>query len=326
MVGKKRGTIRYMKMLVYCLLGYALFTATVYAQTEMLAPDVSIETIPANPAPESTVTVRIISYGLDLPSLPITWRYGGAVVASGTGKTQIAVTAPKSGESATVTASVGGDNPTAASLTVRPGSVDILWEATDAYVPPFYKGKAPLAIGGTARFVAIPAPRAPNQLSYVWSQNGTVVSQASTTSVSSIPIKNSILNPSEAVAVSVRGGVFAGEQRVRVTPTRPIALAYNQRDGFIDYANGFDADIAIVGEGAVIRFEPYFFSMPTGRIAGDLAIGMTIDEEPVASDASQNVLRLSRPTDGGTHSLNLSISTVAYSLQNLQKTFSLLFQ
>ncbi len=43
-------------------------------------------------------------------------------------------------------------------------------------------------------------------------------------------------------------------------------------------------------------------------------------------DNSLNELRLSRPDTGGQSTLGLTITTTTYSLQNLTRTFTLLFQ
>lgn len=314
------------KRLLVLLLISLLFSFPARAQIEALPADLFIEATPASPAAASTVTLQAKSYGVDLSQIPITWRYGGKVVASGIGKTQITVIAPQNGNSATATVSVQGANAATAALTLQPGNIDILWEATDAYTPPFYKGKALPATGGAIKVAAIPAVRAPNQLSYMWNRNGAAIPLGSGTGASSVSFRNTIFNQFETVQVQADGGLFEGEHRITITPRRPLAIAYQQSEGFIDFANGYATEIPIVGEGTTLRFEPYFFSSPTKVPARDLTFSLAIGGDPVFGDPAPNQLRLSRPAAGGTHTLDLSISTNFYSVQNLANRFRLIFR
>jgi len=41
-------------------------------------------------------------------------------------------------------------------IVIEPAQLDILWESTDSYVPPFYEGKALPSIESTIKVVALP--------------------------------------------------------------------------------------------------------------------------------------------------------------------------
>lgn len=158
-----------MKRLFFSVCSLVLATSLV-AHAQVV--DVSIEMVPTDPKPGETVTLTAKSYGSDINQSVVSWSYNGKVIASGTGRTSVSVVTPASGAVGTVTVTVNspGLQQGGATLTLRPGSLDLLWEAVDAYTPPFYKGKALLPVGGAVKLTAIPAPSAPRNLSYNWSK------------------------------------------------------------------------------------------------------------------------------------------------------------
>ena len=72
-----------------CILFYP---NVLHAQTSSI--DLSIESVPANPEPGTTVVLTAQSYGLDLTQANLIWTYNNTVVARGTGKTTITIIAP----------------------------------------------------------------------------------------------------------------------------------------------------------------------------------------------------------------------------------------
>ncbi len=290
-----------------------------------VTPDISLDTIPLNPQPGDTVTVTATSYGADLSQATLSWVYNGKSAGAGIGKTSISVVAPAAGSTATVTVTVNGGvaSGVSASIVLRPGSVDLLWEAADAYTPPFYKGKALLPVGGLVRVTAISSATAPNNLSFDWSRNDSALPDVSGYGKSSIIFQESALNTQEKIDVTAHNGVFSGSDTITLAPHDTELLAYKNNEGFIDYANGYDSAIPITTPGVVLHFEPYYFSIPD-TIQHDLSIAMTIDGTGV-SPQLQNEIGLSRPSSGGQSTVDLAVTTVAYSLQHIEKAFTLLF-
>lgn len=287
--------------------------------------DVSIDMVPLNPDPGAAVTLRATSYGADLSQSTLTWVYNSQTIASAIGKTSVSVIAPAGGKTGTVTVTVSGIGlqSGAATIFLRPASVDMLWEAVDSYTPPFYKGKALLPVGGVVRVTAIPSASAPKNLSYDWSKNGSALQDSSGYNKSSIIFQQNILNNQERLDLTVHSGAFSGTNAVSVAPSDLGLVAYQNKEGFIDYANGYNSTIPFSTSGAILHFEPYYFSVPQS-IAKDLTINTTVDGETVTSSQS-NELGISRPAIATQSSLKLAILTSVYSLQHLEKTFTLLF-
>jgi hypothetical protein len=296
-----------------------------HAQEVTESVDLAIEAVPSDPTPGATVVLEAKSFSLDLAQASITWTYGGKTVLSGFGKTRLSIVAPGSGQIGTITATASavGTSPVTASLTLRPGSVDLLWEGADATVPPFYKGRPLPAPGGLIRVVAIPAAGAPAQANYQWSRNDAAFPSASGAGNTSIVIRNDPLVGEERIGLAITGGLFQGGGSVQITPRSPQIIAYQKKEGFIDYTRGSTGSIAINGPGATLWFEPYFFSIANSIVA-DLSFETKLADAIVVGDP-QNELRLSRPENGGTFPLTVNVRTNVYTTQNSNRQFSIFF-
>jgi hypothetical protein len=281
--------------------------------------------VPTDPKPGETVTLTAKSYGSDINQSVVSWSYNGKVIASGTGRTSVSVVTPASGAVGTVTVTVNspGLQQGGATLTLRPGSLDLLWEAVDAYTPPFYKGKALLPVGGAVKLTAIPAPSAPRNLSYNWSKNGSALPELSGYNRSSIALRHSSFDQVTQIKLDATSGTAALGANITISPVSPEAIAYKSNNSYINYAQGYTDTIPFTEPGAVIRVEPYFFSLVKNTLA-DLSFETKIDSIAFFS-TSPNEFALTRPEQGGQSKLEVLITTVLYSLQNLTKTFTLAF-
>lgn len=314
-----------MKYLFVLLAVVSLFAFPIHAQNEG-AITLTLSSIPTDPAPGQSTTIEATSYDIDLAQVNFIWRYNNQIIASGTGKTRITVTAPASGTAATITATVSypGVDGGSASLILRGGAVDLLWEAYDAYTPPFYKGKAMVPDNGIIRAMAVPQTSS-KSLSYTWSRNGSVLGASSGYQKNSLLIKNDTLNPREQLSVTATGGVFTGSALETIVPRHPGVTAYKKSEGFIDYANGFLSDVPVTQPGVVVRFEPFYFSIQKNMFS-DLVFDITNNGNSVIGDPYPNELRLARPDNGGQSTINVHVGTNTYSLQNIDQPFTISFQ
>jgi hypothetical protein len=314
--------IRYIFILLLLVVCATPFN--VFAQTP--SADLSISMIPGNPKPLTPVQLEAKSYGLDLNQATIEWRYENKVIDRGVGRTRISVTAPATGLVATVSVTVSGIGfePTSTSVVLRPGSIDLLWEAVDSYTPPFYKGKALPATNATLRIMAVPAVAAPKQISYQWSRANAVVEQSSGYGKSSMVFKNSEFNTQEHISVLAEGGQFSGTNSITINPVNPSLFVYQKKEGFIDYASGSGSLVSTNTSGVALRFEPFFFSRPRSSMS-DLTFDFSINGNAVTGDPVPNELRLSRPDGGGVSTIKVSVQPVEYLVQHLERAITLAF-
>jgi hypothetical protein len=289
--------------------------------------DLSISTYPLNPDPGQQVTVTVQSYSADITQATISWSYNGKVIAANTGQTQINVIAPAAGGTGTLVVTVNGSGfeTSTATLVLRPASLDLLWEGADSYTPPFYEGRALPSAGGIIRVTAVPSASAPSELTYAWTQNDSALQSDSGYEKSSILFRNSTLITTEHIDAVEENGGFTGENSVDITPGSPSLVGYLNNNGYIDYANGSTSSLAVSGTGALVHFEPYFFSA-SANIPKNLAFSYTDGSgNTIPAGDFENELPLSAPASGSESAFNVAVSTVAYSLQNLTVPFSVNF-
>ena len=162
----------------YLLVAAFLLLAT--AVNAQLSNDIQITVTPPNPAPNEQATITVKSFAYNLDNVLISWSENGRTVASGIGKKSFSTVAPAAGAESTITASIslpGGRTEVTAVL--RPSVMVLLWEATDSYVPPFYRGKALPTTDSEVKVVAMPEIRSgagyspPGNMTYNWKRDYT---------------------------------------------------------------------------------------------------------------------------------------------------------
>lgn len=299
-------------------------TSSVHAQT---IDDLSITASPSNPTPGKAVTFTIESYITDINQASIVWKYNDKVIDGGIGKKSITVNAPSAGSVAlvTATASGAGFSSTTTSFTMRPGSIDLVWEAVDVYIPPFYKGKALASINSMLRVVAIPSASAPKQINYTWSRDNTVLGSFSGIGKSSLLFRNSELNTVESIGVTGQSANFNGTVSTTIPFTSPTVVVYQKEDGFINYARGFSNLFSTTEPGVILRIEPFFFSVPTASLLKSLVFTVMQNQVTITNPTTANELYLAAPVSGGTSTVQITVETIAETLQNAIKNFTITF-
>lgn len=313
--------------LILCFIAPLKSPHNISAQEIGQSIDLSLTSTPTVPIGGQSVTIQASSFGVDLNEMNLSWVYQGKVLASGYGKTKVIVTAPANGSTGVVevTVSGGGIDPVSASLILRPGSVDLLWEGVESSVPPFYKGRPLTTKDGLFRVVAIPAAGAPKQINYQWSLNGSSLQNVSGNNRSSVVLKNDPLVQDKTVSLSVSGGLFQGTNNVSIPSTPPLIIGYQKNDGFIDFSNGGLDTINIPSDTVELYFAPFFFSIPKG-LSESLNFSISAGGETITPDSRPNEVSLSRPDSTTRASLTVGVTTKTYSLQNARRIFTLLFQ
>ncbi|MFZ4500113.1 MAG: hypothetical protein ACOYMZ_01285 [Minisyncoccia bacterium] len=308
------------------LLAVLAFFLTITTAHAQVTADISLSTIPNDPSPGTSVRIDAQSFGVDLNQANITWRYNGKVIDGGIGRKSVTVAAPASGVVGIIamTATGAGFDSTTETLILRPASIDLLWEAADSYTPPFYKGKALPSTNSLIRVTGIPSSSAPKQLVYNWSRNNSALGASSGFGKSSLLFRNSELESSETIALSATSGTFSGTASTTITPGDPSVVVYQKEEGFIDYANGSSNTVNTGQNGLVLRFEPYFFSTPIS-IARSLSFTITENDNDVTNPNIQNELYLSAPEVRGSALFTVAINTLAYTLQQITRPFTINF-
>ncbi len=315
-----------MKKLLLILV-LALTTVAHAQSTGLSDSDVVLTITPENPAPNETVTAQLQSYSADLDQLPIMWTYDNKTVSSGTGKTSVQVTAGDIGTAKVLTAVIRTDTTTTIqkTVTISPGGLELLWEAADAYTPPFYKGKALPGPEGMIRITAFPEnSKLAKSATYAWSRNDTPDQANSGYGKNSFIYRDSYLNQGETIAASMRRGTASTTDAITVFSTQPFTALYQRISGFIDYANAITDSHSMSQDNEVFVAEPYYFSVPAS-LEKDLTFEWTLGGTPADAGDRANEVVISRGSSTGQTDVSVSVKNENRILQFADKKFNLIF-
>jgi hypothetical protein len=270
------------------IVSYIYSPLTIKAQINPgLAQSLTMEIYPENPAPHSIVTITLITYAFDIDRAEISWAVDGKIVKTGYGIKKHQVKLDKEGISkfveAKVIAAEGGVYYTA--ITLTPQSVDLIWESTDSYVPPFYKGKALPGEGGIVNIIAIPTiydkkNKIPaSDMDYKWFVEDEAAQNYSGYGKQIFPMKLDILENKSSVKVVVtpRNGITSAENFTDISPNKGQIIFY-EKDNLlgVKYNKRLSNYFKLENETLGITAEPYFYSYKTNfsSLAFDWAINV----------------------------------------------------
>lgn len=166
------------------------------------------------------------------------WRVNGQVVDQGVGRVAITRTLEGLGSATTiaVSVSVSGSVIAERSVTLRPASVDIIWEANTAQIPLVTHLPKP---NGDSQITAVAVPHivrangtrvSANDLVYTWNINRSRTPARSGYGLQTFTFSTpQFENPfSVYVSVTTRDGDIQAEESVVIFPERPSVIFYEQ--------------------------------------------------------------------------------------------------
>ena len=206
-----------------------------FAQTNLVPTELEVTISPESPEPYSKVTFRIENYAVDLSSSDIRWFVGGKQAARGVGLVEFSTETLGLGELSRVSVSaVTRDGVTLEkTLSIRPATVDLIWQA-DSFVHPFYRGKALPSTKDKVNVYAIPhfldgGRRVdPSLLRYSWSLDFDTKPAASGVGKSSFTtnIRDLIGESRIILEVATVDGRIRAHGSISIAPENTRALVY----------------------------------------------------------------------------------------------------
>lgn len=309
----------------------SMFSSFVSAQVMPLNGNLVLT--PQNPGPYEQVTIKLESYSFDPTRSNITWTVNNKIVKSGYGETSISLKTGQEGVQSIVRVSaVTNDSQKyEAGIVLAPQSIDLIWEAIESYVPPFYKGKALPGEGSLVKITALPSfysqgKKIPAEdISYNWSLNSEVAQNLSgfgkqtfTTYLDYLSNTNEI----KVVAQTLDGN--SAEKRITILPNAINPIFY-ESDPTLgpNYAYALPNYLEIKKD-LFLVVEPYFISSK-GTSAGGLTYNWSLNGLPITP--SDNTHITLHPKEGytGVSAINVSISNSKRILQEIQKKIEISF-
>ncbi len=293
--------------------------------------DLSLTLDPQYPGINTSVNASISSYVVDLNKTNISWILNGKTVSIGVGKKDFTFTTDNTGATLTIGVSVETADGTVVNkeVTIIPTGVDMLWEAPDSYVPPFYKGKALLVGEAVAKVVAIPTGGDKGGIIYAWKQDDSLQADSSGYGKNSYLFKNSYLEKENVVEVTLSSlitGNNLGAGTITLTYIQPKINFYEKNPTLgTKWENALTDGFTINNTGETLVAEPYFF-FPKDLTSNALNFQWLLNNSPVTTPTPQNKLSV-KPEAGtsGQALINLSLENVNTLFLNLTKTLNVNF-
>lgn len=317
----------------------AFLPATTSAQEFSVysADDIFVEVIPEIPGPNELVDLKLTSYSFNLNNYYIVWFENGEQKLAGYGEREFAFTTGNAGDISNVTAVVEfNDQVFRKELRFSPSQVDLLWEVTDAYTPPFYKGKAlpiqqsEITITAIPETLLIEPNDAPN-LVYYWDRNYNRESSASGFGRQSYTFEADPLLLNEKITVTSndrRENSFAKNTIDIPTDTyKPKVLLYeiNEDDRLLTQ-RALNTNSVINKDTIRMSFHPLHMSSVLPNFT-DLFVNWGINQvpEPPQDFAKQNELYITSGGAVGATQISIELEGIEKLLQSGASSFELLF-
>lgn len=260
---------------------------------------ISIQIDPPYPEPHQEIKASFAGYGINLNEAMVSWFVDGRLVRSGYGLSSIKTVLGSTGEATIISATV--EPIETASFTrsriIVPNTIDLLWEAVDAYVPPFYKGKALPSYDSIVKLTAITnifdASRnkvKQEDLVYSWSLNGRKrdLSAYSGYGKNTAYALGSFLNKGYLAGVEISNsarGVDVRKSTLFILNDPEIIFYRKEPLGGVKFENALGAQVSIEREDPVrlVAF-PYSFDLRNGF--DDLNMSWKLNNNTIKSTGS----------------------------------------
>lgn len=317
-----------MKHFLFCLtLASFVIPFTLFAQAEA-----TLSLTPENPAPYQDVTVTLVSYSFDVNVAMITWSVNGKTLSSGLGKKSVTLSIGDVGQEVPlkVQANMSDGSSVIQQITISPQSVDLIYEATESYVPPFYEGRSLPAEGSGVRITALPVLaeggiRVPSSnISYSWYVNDQFISSYSGIGKSSIRTDLKYLSDSTDIRVlarSPRGN--SAEKTLSIYPhaIMPLLYPYDELLG-TDFSQTFVRRLEL-SKDITLSLEPFYLS--TRKMEGTASYDWYLDGLPVTPQ-EKTILSLRPKADSyGVRMLTVAVAQSRRRLQNAEAALEVIF-
>jgi hypothetical protein len=290
-----------------------------------------------SPVPGQKVTITARSFNIDINSSTIIWTVNGKISQKGIGLTQLELAAPALGKEYKIEVSAITTDGLALtkSIILGSGSVDMIMES-NGYIPPFFKGKLPVAYQNNVNIIAVPhiadskgVEYDPKTLVYQWKKNSRVVEDQSGYGKQTFTLVGDII-PREAainVTASTRDGTKRAVGYITVSYDSPSLLFYVDSPQYGPLFNSAIGDSVFIGKEkeTSVLMVPYGFNKPINGIGNLILTWMINGYEREELATNESVTLRSPGETAGKSNVELTIKNKKDILQTASRGFSASF-
>jgi hypothetical protein len=315
-------------LLIFFVLICAFFAFKTNAQIQ--SGDIVFSISPKYPKANENVNASVSTYTIDLNSARISWILNGETKIAGVGKKNFSFNVGNSSFQTILEVKIETISGATINkkITISPSDVDMLWEAYNGYVPPFYKGKALASTEGSIKVVAVPSSQNLAGFNYKWKEDNKSKQDSSGYEKNYFIYKNSYLEDVNNIDVSVSDlfGNDIGTGNTSITPGNPKILFY-KKDQILGtkWENALTDGHTISTDGDIIVAEPYFFSNKDLTSSG-YEFKWSLNGEDTMIPDQKNILAI-KPEAGksGNTAIKVIINNTKTLFQSMEKTLNVNF-
>ncbi len=291
----------------------------------------TIKLDPANPLPNSSVSLTLESYSFNVDTAMITWKIGGRVVAQGEGEKKISVQTGGIGEAVKV--NVLAENADGSSIeqtiTINPSSVVLVYEAPKSYVPILYPGRSLPSDGALVRVTAIPqisdngAPVPPSALSYSWYLNDNILPSVSGRGKQAANIRLDYLHEKNEIKVIARSPRNnTGTKKIDIYPHDILPLLYTYDPTFgVDFGHVIEKRFEATKD-FTLALEPFYVS---GGEQKNPTFSWFLDGLPASPLGGRLLALQPKENSFGSKLLSITVSGPDRRIQSTEAKWELIF-
>ncbi|MFZ3015475.1 MAG: hypothetical protein WA101_00525 [Minisyncoccia bacterium] len=303
--------------ILFSALIYVFFAFLTHAQVQ--SGDIVLDINPKYPKANEEVKASISSFSTDLNKSKISWKLNGQLSIEAVGKKDFSFKTAASGLQTVLEVEIQASDGSFINkkIIITSTNIDMLWEATDSYVPPFYKGKALNTPEGTIKIVALTNSQDSAGLTYSWKSDNTNKPDSSGYKKNYYIFKNSYLDKDNTVEVTTSnlGGKNTGQGKITIKPGNPKIVFYQKNPGLgVKYEQAISDGFNINKNGDILIVEPYFFS-PKNLNSSDLQIKWSLGGSEINTPKPKNELGIKPEQDQSGQ------STISVNIENIKKMF-----
>ena len=314
--------------ILFSIFVYMFFAFSVYAQVQ--SANIVLNISPKYPKANENITASVATFSTDLNKAKIAWKLNGQIAIEAVGKKDFSFTTADTGLQTVLEVEIQTSDGSFVTkrIIITPSDIDMLWEAPDSYVPPFYKGKALNTSEGTIKVIALTNSRDSAGLSYNWKLDDINKPDSSGYKKNYYIFKNSFLDRNNTVEVTTSslGGKNTGQGKIIINPVKPKIVFYQKDLTFgTKYEKAIDNNFAMSPTGEIFVVEPYFFS-PKNLNSSDLEIKWYLGGSLINTPDTKNEIGLA-PEEGqtGGSSIKVVINNIKKMFLNAEKQINVNF-
>jgi hypothetical protein len=324
------------KLLIIATLLVFGFISPLFVSAQEANININFEVYPSHPQPNQNISVGLTSFSVDLDRAYIEWLVDGTMTLAGRGETRLSTQTGDLGEVTLIKTKIilSSGRVEEKTLAIQPASVDVLWEAVDSYVPPFYKGKALPAPGATIKAVAVPQIKkfngvmySPESLVYTWKRDLDIVQAASGFNKQFFTFRNGLFNNEEDIRIEVESqdGYSSAAESTNINLYQPEIRFYEEKSGEgVLFQKELTSNELTRDNRTTIVAAPFFFSKE-GAL-NSINYRWQINDRIIATPKNRNKVTIQKNNEeGGLVNIKLTLESSRNLFQEASQLFKIKF-